>query len=100
MYLVGNKTDLADKRQVSAEEGEAKANELGALFIETSALLGLNIKEMFQRLGEVLPGMEKPKEATATAPGGAQGTKLASSTVAVNLNAKPAAAEQKSGCGC
>ena len=44
MYLVGNKTDLADKRQVSAEEGEAKANELGALFIETSALLGLNIK--------------------------------------------------------
>lgn len=99
MYLVGNKTDLADKRQVSAEEGEAKANELGALFIETSALLGLNIKEMFQRLGEVLPGMEKPKEAAATS-GGAQGTKLASSTVAVNLNAKPAATEQKAGCGC
>jgi len=98
IYLVGNKTDLADKRQVSAEEGEAKASELGALFIETSALLGLNIKEMFQRLGEVLPCVEKPKEAAVGA--GGQGNKIASSTVAVNLNAKPAPAEQKSGCGC
>ena len=39
IYLVGNKTDLADKRQISTEEGEGKANELGALFIETSALV-------------------------------------------------------------
>jgi Ras-related protein Rab-6A len=28
MMLVGNKTDLADKRQVSIEEGEAKAREV------------------------------------------------------------------------
>ena len=40
MMLVGNKTDLADKRQVSIEEGEAKAHEFGIMFIETSAKAG------------------------------------------------------------
>ncbi|KAG0498634.1 hypothetical protein HPP92_003325 [Vanilla planifolia] len=37
IVLVGNKTDLVDKRQVSIEEGEAKAQELGVMFVETSA---------------------------------------------------------------
>merc|ERR1711907_394343 len=37
MVLVGNKTDLSEKRQVTVEEGEAKAKELGVMFIETSA---------------------------------------------------------------
>ena len=40
MMLVANKTDLADKRQVSTEEGEAKAKECGIMFIETSAKAG------------------------------------------------------------
>merc|ERR1712136_628019 len=34
IILVGNKTDLSDKRQVSIEEGEKKAKDLGVLFIE------------------------------------------------------------------
>ncbi|KAF2573184.1 hypothetical protein F2Q70_00000626 [Brassica cretica] len=42
--LVGNKTDLVHRRQVSIEEGDNKARELGALFIETSAKAGFNIK--------------------------------------------------------
>jgi Ni2+-binding GTPase involved in maturation of urease and hydrogenase len=48
--LVGNKTDMQEKRQVSVEEGEAKAKELnrggeGAImFIETSAKAGFNVK--------------------------------------------------------
>jgi hypothetical protein len=33
MMLVGNKTDLADKRQVSIEEGEAKAREVSESFL-------------------------------------------------------------------
>ncbi|XP_073110206.1 ras-related protein RABH1e isoform X3 [Elaeis guineensis] len=58
IVLVGNKTDLVDKsslqtttfstpdnRQVSIEEGEAKAREVGVMFIETSAKAGFNIKE-------------------------------------------------------
>merc|ERR1712146_634949 len=35
--LVGNKTDLADRRQVTVEEGEEKAKENNVMFIETSA---------------------------------------------------------------
>ena len=44
IVLVGNKTDLVDKRQVSIEEGDKKARELNVMFIETSAKAGFNIK--------------------------------------------------------
>jgi len=37
---VGNKTDMTDKRQVSTEEGKAKAEEFNVMFIETSAKAG------------------------------------------------------------
>jgi hypothetical protein len=49
---VGNKTDLADKRQVSTEEGEEKARELNVMFIESSAKAGYNVKQViiFHRL--------------------------------------------------
>ena len=48
MVLVGNKTDLSEKRQVKMEEGEAKAKELGVMFIETSAKDGSNVEQAFQ----------------------------------------------------
>ncbi|KAI1699769.1 ras family domain-containing protein [Ditylenchus destructor] len=49
IMLVGNKTDLADKRseQVSTEEGEHKAKELNVMFIETSAKAGYNVKQLW-----------------------------------------------------
>jgi Ras-related protein Rab-6A len=56
IMLVGNKTDLADRRQVSVEEGEAKASEEKILFIETSAKVGFNVKQLFRRLASALPG--------------------------------------------
>ena len=37
-------TNLEFHRQVSIEEGEAKARELNVMFIETSAQAGFNIK--------------------------------------------------------
>ncbi|XP_014664568.1 PREDICTED: ras-related protein Rab-6A isoform X2 [Priapulus caudatus] len=58
IMLVGNKTDLSDKRQVSIEEGERKAKELGVMFIETSAKAGYNVKQLFRRVAAALPGME------------------------------------------
>ncbi|RRT52472.1 hypothetical protein BHE74_00050464 [Ensete ventricosum] len=58
IVLVGNKTDLVDKRQVPIEEGEAKAQELGVMFIETSAKAGFNIKALFRKIAAALPGME------------------------------------------
>jgi len=56
--LVGNKTDLSDRRQVSSEEGEAKASEEGVMFIETSAKGNFNIKLLFRRLATALPGID------------------------------------------
>mmetsp|Transcript_7269 Transcript_7269/g.11528 ORF Transcript_7269/g.11528 Transcript_7269/m.11528 type:complete len:214 (-) Transcript_7269:591-1232(-) len=58
IMLVGNKTDLNDKRQVSIEDGEAKAKEHGIMFIETSAKAGMNIKALFRKIAAALPGLE------------------------------------------
>ena len=48
--LVGNKTDLEDKRVVCREEGEMLASSLGIPFIETSAKNASNVQEMFTEM--------------------------------------------------
>ncbi|AEC07288.1 putative small GTP-binding protein [Arabidopsis thaliana] len=58
IVLVGNKTDLVEKRQVSIEEGDSKGREYGVMFIETSAKAGFNIKPLFRKIAAALPGME------------------------------------------
>ncbi|KAK1786281.1 hypothetical protein P4O66_017988, partial [Electrophorus voltai] len=45
IMLVGNKTDLEEKRQITIEEGEQRAKELNVMFIETSAKTGSNVKQ-------------------------------------------------------
>uniref|UniRef100_A0A8C9TKA8 RAB6B, member RAS onco family n=2 Tax=Scleropages formosus TaxID=113540 RepID=A0A8C9TKA8_SCLFO len=62
IMLVGNKTDLADKRQITIEEGEQRAKELNVMFIETSAKTGYNVKQLFRRVAAALPGMESMQE--------------------------------------
>jgi len=47
MVLVGNKCDLNDKRQVTAEEGKDLADRNEMLFFETSAKEGINVEEIF-----------------------------------------------------
>jgi len=65
IVLVGNKTDLADKRHVSIDEGEKKAQELNvSLFIETSAKAGYNVKQLFRRIAAALPGIDKDEDKT------------------------------------
>uniref|UniRef100_A0A6I8N4W4 Ras-related protein Rab-6B n=1 Tax=Ornithorhynchus anatinus TaxID=9258 RepID=A0A6I8N4W4_ORNAN len=58
IMLVGNKTDLADKRQITPEEGEQRARDLNVMFIETSAKTGYNVKQLFRRVAAALPGMD------------------------------------------
>ncbi|KAI8391373.1 uncharacterized protein BYT42DRAFT_610612 [Radiomyces spectabilis] len=58
IVLVGNKTDLHEKRQVTTEEAERKARQNNILYIETSAKLGHNVKALFRKIGHALPGME------------------------------------------
>ena len=48
IILIGNKSDLADKREVSKEQGEEKAKSFGCAFFETSALNGDNIDKGFE----------------------------------------------------
>lgn len=66
LVLVGNKTDQSEKRQVSVEEGEAKAKEHGIMFIETSAKAGFNVKALFRKIAAALPGMENSQMAKDT----------------------------------
>uniref|UniRef100_A0A914BZA7 Rab6 n=1 Tax=Acrobeloides nanus TaxID=290746 RepID=A0A914BZA7_9BILA len=68
IMLVGNKTDLAEKRQVSTEEGEQKAKELNVMFIETSAKAGYNVKQLFRRIASALPGIDVDKSADNSKP--------------------------------
>ncbi|CAD8105575.1 unnamed protein product [Paramecium sonneborni] len=45
--LVGNMSDLESERTVSKEEAQQKAQELNALYFETSAATGSNIDDIF-----------------------------------------------------
>lgn len=88
IILVGNKTDLSDKRQVSTEEGERKARELNVMFIETSAKAGYNVKQLFRRVAAALPGMEQTEQKKED-------------MIEVKLKDTPAEPQQESGgCSC
>lgn len=58
IVLVGNKTDLNDKREVTTAQGEEEAKKNNLMFIETSAKVGHNVKTLFKRIAQALPGME------------------------------------------
>lgn len=47
VVLTGNKSDLKDERQVTFLEASRFAQENEALFLETSALTGENVEEVF-----------------------------------------------------
>ena len=56
LFIAGNKSDLAEQRQVTEDEGEKLAEELGAAFFETSAKSGENVKTLFDDLAKKLIG--------------------------------------------
>lgn len=58
IVLVGNKTDLNDKREVTTQQGEDEAKKSNLMFVETSAKLGHNVKQLFKKIAQALPGME------------------------------------------
>ena len=52
IVLIGNKSDLIDKREVSKEEAELKAEQFNIAFLETSAKSGENIDKAFTEIVE------------------------------------------------
>jgi len=63
IFVVGNKTDLAPSgRRVSTRDGEGKAKELQALFIETSAKDAYNVNELFNQIAQHLPNAKTTQQ--------------------------------------
>ena len=63
IILVGNKTDLEDKREVSTDKNKKKAKQYGIAFCETSALQGKNIEYAFNILiDEIILEIENAKQ--------------------------------------
>ena len=55
---------MRTNRQVTPEEAEKKSKELNVMFIETSAKAGHNVKTLFRRIAQALPGMEREETTT------------------------------------
>jgi Ras-related protein Rab-6A len=87
IILVGNKIDMAEKRQVNTEEGQALAKELGVMFIETSAKAGVNVKQLFQNVALTLLGNESSTAGVTS--GGAGGATPAGNNGAALGSAAP-----------
>ncbi len=103
IVLVGNKTDLNDKREVTTQQGEEEAKKHNLMFIETSAKVGHNVKNLFRRIAQALPGMEGA-ESTAAAGNQSRSTRCwdrrftnLPTVIDVNISNQPTSQE---GCAC
>uniref|UniRef100_A0A4W3H7W4 Ras-related protein Rab-3 n=1 Tax=Callorhinchus milii TaxID=7868 RepID=A0A4W3H7W4_CALMI len=54
VILVGNKCDLEEDRVLPSEEGRRLADELGFEFFEASAKDNVNVKQVFERLVDII----------------------------------------------
>ncbi|XP_042287604.1 RAB3D, member RAS oncogene family, a isoform X1 [Thunnus maccoyii] len=90
VVLVGNKLDLEEDRQVPAEAAQRLATELGFQFFEASAKDNINVKQVFDKLVDVI--CEKMNE---TVNGDVS---LSANNKGANL--KDAPPNNQSGCAC
>ncbi|KAK1165365.1 ras-related protein Rab-3B-like [Huso huso] len=77
VILVGNKCDMEDERLVPAEKGRSLADQLGFEYFEASARENINVKQVFERLVDII--CVKMSESVDTDPSmvsGAKNTRL------------------------
>lgn len=84
--LVGNKSDLAQKRQVPIEKGQELALAYGIKFMETSAKETVNIEELFVDTTKTY--LDKQLKTVMSSTNNNKGTKYSSSN-AININSYP-----------
>ncbi|CAE7709000.1 RAB5C [Symbiodinium sp. KB8] len=60
--LAGNKADLAATRAVDTETARAYADQMGLLYLETSAKSGHNVQELFREIAVRLPKQSKEED--------------------------------------
>ena len=53
--MCGNKIDIEEERQVSHEEADKFAKEIGSFYIETSAKKNINVEKLFEEIANKLP---------------------------------------------
>ncbi|XP_057265955.1 ras-related protein Rab-25 [Pezoporus wallicus] len=83
VMLVGNKTDLAQAREVPMEEARMFADNNGLLFVETSALDSTNVEQAFETiLTEIFRKVQQQKQRSGQATTVALGSGSAGSAAA------------------
>ncbi|XP_020383902.2 ras-related protein Rab-3B-like [Rhincodon typus] len=73
VILVGNKCDMEDERVIPVEKGKHLADQLGFEFFEVSAKENINVKQVFERLVDII--CEKMSENLDSDPSMASGSK-------------------------
>ncbi|XP_062975404.1 ras-related protein Rab-3D [Elgaria multicarinata webbii] len=91
VILVGNKCDLEDDRVIPTEDSKRLADELGFEFFEASAKDNINVKQVFERLVDII--CEKMNESLDASPG-------MSSSNHKNTALDETPPTQSSGCSC
>jgi len=89
-FLIGNKLDIAENRQVTTKEGKELASEYGMIFKETSAKTNINVQEMFNEAVDILENNSELPVLRINPIG----------TDTVNINALPNTIKQTNCLGC
>lgn len=95
---------MNDKREVTTAQGEEEAKKNNLMFIETSAKVGHNVKNLFRRIAQALPGMDGVEGSAATGNqsmfiGKLLWNKVANLAAVIDVNINPTPANQE-GCAC
>jgi small GTP-binding protein len=101
VILVGNKSDLSDKRAVSTDEGIGFSKSQSLLFIETSARDATNVQEAFTSLiTEVVKKLARKDLAPPAGPpaGPTPGPGTPTKAVAIDAEKKPEEKKKSGGC--